>query len=64
MPVLSCSPGCLLPVVLGLALWSGGLVIACRGLLCAALRAAHRRGLLTEPAVIIGTGTFGAYSPS
>ena len=47
--------------VLGLALWSGGLVIACRGLLHAALRGAHRRGRLTEPAVIIGTGTFGAY---
>ena len=49
------------PVVLGLMLWSGGLVIAGRGLLHAALRAAHRRGRLAEPAVIIGTGTFGAY---
>jgi exopolysaccharide biosynthesis polyprenyl glycosylphosphotransferase len=52
-----------LPVhpVLRLALWSGGTVIACRGVLCAALRAAHRRGLLTEPAVVVGAGTFGAY---
>jgi exopolysaccharide biosynthesis polyprenyl glycosylphosphotransferase len=49
------------PAVLRLALWSGGLVIACRVVLCAALRAAHRRGLLTEPAVIVGAGTFGAY---
>ena len=47
--------------VLWLALWSGGLVLACRGVLCAALRAAHRRGLLTEPAVVVGAGTFGAY---
>jgi exopolysaccharide biosynthesis polyprenyl glycosylphosphotransferase len=52
-----------LPVhpVLRLALWSGGIVIACRVVLCTALRAAHRRGLLTEPAVIVGAGTFGAY---
>jgi exopolysaccharide biosynthesis polyprenyl glycosylphosphotransferase len=47
--------------VLGLALWSGGLVAASRALLNAALRAAHRRGLLTEPAVVVGAGTFGAY---
>ena len=47
--------------VLWLALCSGGLVFVCRGLLCTALRAAHRRGLLTEPAVVVGAGTFGAY---
>lgn len=47
--------------VVGLALWSGGLVVACRGLLYAALRAARRRGLLTEPTVVVGAGTFGAY---
>jgi exopolysaccharide biosynthesis polyprenyl glycosylphosphotransferase len=47
--------------VLRLALWSGGLVFACRGVLCTALRAAHRRGLFTEPAVVVGAGTFGAY---
>ncbi len=52
-----------LPVhpVLRLALWSGGLLIACRGALYAALRAAHRRGLLTDPAIVVGAGTFGAY---
>ena len=38
---------------LSLAVWSGGLVLCCRGLLYAALRAAHRRGLLTEPAVVV-----------
>ena len=47
--------------VLWLALWSGGLVFLYRGLLYTALRAAHRRGLLTESAVVIGVGTFGAY---
>jgi exopolysaccharide biosynthesis polyprenyl glycosylphosphotransferase len=44
-----------------LAMWSAGLVLACRGLTCAALRAAHRRGRLTESTVIVGAGTFGAY---
>ena len=44
-----------------LAIWSGGLVLACRGLMCAALRAAHRRGRLTESTVVVGAGTFGAY---
>jgi exopolysaccharide biosynthesis polyprenyl glycosylphosphotransferase len=47
--------------VLALALWSGGLVFTCRQLVCTALRAAHRRGRLTEPAVVVGAGTFGAY---
>ena len=47
--------------VLGLALWSSGFMFACRGLVCAALRAAHRRERLTEPVVVVGAGTFGAY---
>ena len=47
--------------VLWLALCSGGLVFICRGLLYTALRAAHRRGQLTESAVVVGAGTFGAY---
>jgi exopolysaccharide biosynthesis polyprenyl glycosylphosphotransferase len=47
--------------VLALALWSGGLVLVARLLLYATLRAAHRRGLLTESAVVVGAGTFGAY---
>ncbi len=45
----------------GLALWSAGLVVAFRVALSAALRAAHRGGLLTEPALVIGAGTFGAH---
>jgi lipopolysaccharide/colanic/teichoic acid biosynthesis glycosyltransferase len=44
-----------------LALWSAGLVIALRIVACSALRAARRRGLLTEPALVIGAGTFGAH---
>ena len=44
-----------------LALWSAGLVFAFRVAVSAALRAAHRRGLLTEPALVIGAGTFGAH---
>jgi exopolysaccharide biosynthesis polyprenyl glycosylphosphotransferase len=36
-------------------------VLAARVTLCASLRAAHRRGWLTERAVVVGAGTFGAY---
>jgi exopolysaccharide biosynthesis polyprenyl glycosylphosphotransferase len=43
------------------ALWSAGLITAARAAMCAALRAAHRRGLFTEPALVVGSGTFGAY---
>ncbi len=43
------------------ALWSAGLVLAFRIAVSAALRAAHRSGLLTEPALVIGAGTFGAH---
>lgn len=61
LPALLLLPWLPVPPVLRLVLWSGGIVIACRSLLYAALRAAHRRGLLTEPAVVVGAGTFGAY---
>jgi exopolysaccharide biosynthesis polyprenyl glycosylphosphotransferase len=44
-----------------LGLWSAGLVFVSRTVMCAALRAAHCRGLLTEAALVIGAGTFGAY---
>jgi exopolysaccharide biosynthesis polyprenyl glycosylphosphotransferase len=44
-----------------LALWSAGLVFVLRLAVSAALRAAHRHGLLTEPALVIGAGTFGAH---
>jgi exopolysaccharide biosynthesis polyprenyl glycosylphosphotransferase len=44
-----------------LALCSAALVFATRSAVCAALRAAHSRGLLTEPALVVGAGTFGAY---
>jgi len=44
-----------------LALWSAGFVFAFRIAVSAVLRAAHRGGLLTEPALVIGAGTFGAH---
>jgi len=44
-----------------LALCSAGLVLASRYAACAALRAAHSRDLLTEPALVVGAGTLGAY---
>jgi exopolysaccharide biosynthesis polyprenyl glycosylphosphotransferase len=44
-----------------LALWSAGLVFAFRIAVSAVLKAAHRGGLLTEPALVIGAGTFGAH---
>ena len=61
VPALALLPWLPAGQVLGLALWSGGFVLACRGLVCAALRAAHRRDRLTEPVVVVGAGTFGAY---
>jgi exopolysaccharide biosynthesis polyprenyl glycosylphosphotransferase len=43
------------------ALLSAGLVIAFRLVTCSCLRAAHRLGLLTEPTLVVGAGTFGAH---
>jgi exopolysaccharide biosynthesis polyprenyl glycosylphosphotransferase len=43
------------------ALWSAAGVMAFRIAVSAALRAAHRSDLLTEPALVIGAGTFGAH---
>jgi exopolysaccharide biosynthesis polyprenyl glycosylphosphotransferase len=44
-----------------LALVSAGLVVAGRLAVSAGLRAARRRGALAEPALIVGSGTFGAH---
>jgi exopolysaccharide biosynthesis polyprenyl glycosylphosphotransferase len=44
-----------------LALYSAGLVIAFRIAVCAVLRTARRSGMLGEPAIIVGAGTFGAH---
>jgi exopolysaccharide biosynthesis polyprenyl glycosylphosphotransferase len=50
------------PVTLAeLALGAAALILSARVGLCAALRAAHRRGWLTERAVVVGAGTFGGY---
>jgi exopolysaccharide biosynthesis polyprenyl glycosylphosphotransferase len=48
-------------VAVRLALWSAGLVIAFRVAVCAVLRTARRAGLLGEPALVVGAGTFGAH---
>jgi exopolysaccharide biosynthesis polyprenyl glycosylphosphotransferase len=45
----------------GLALTATVCVVAARLAACTALRAAHRRGRLTEAAVVVGSGTFGGY---
>jgi lipopolysaccharide/colanic/teichoic acid biosynthesis glycosyltransferase len=50
------------PVTLAeLVLATAALILAARLGLCAALRAAHRRGWLTERAVVVGAGTFGGF---
>jgi exopolysaccharide biosynthesis polyprenyl glycosylphosphotransferase len=61
LPVLvawqSDAPAVLARLVLGTAVC----VLSARLAVCAALRAPHRRGWLTERAVVVGAGTFGAY---
>ena len=47
--------------VIRLVLVSAGLVLAGRLAASAAVRAARRRGALAEPALILGSGTFGAH---
>ncbi len=61
LPVLLVLP--LLPAAsaVRLALTSAGLVVVGRLVTSAGLRAARRRGRLTETALIIGSGTFGAF---
>jgi len=43
------------------AAWSAGLIVAFRVAVCATLRAAHRRGLCAEAALVVGSGTLGAH---
>lgn len=61
VPMLALLPWLPAGVALRQALWSAGLVLALRIVVSAALRAAHRRGRLTEPALVVGAGTFGAH---
>ncbi|HBW19344.1 MAG: exopolysaccharide biosynthesis polyprenyl glycosylphosphotransferase [Streptosporangiaceae bacterium] len=44
-----------------LALWSAGLLLSCRAAGAAALRAARRRGLVAEAALVVGAGTLSAH---
>jgi exopolysaccharide biosynthesis polyprenyl glycosylphosphotransferase len=61
LPLLILLPWMPAPAAARLALWSAGLVFVLRLAVSAGLRAAHRHGLLTEPALVIGAGTFGAH---
>ena len=62
LPLLLLLPILPVPGVARLALLSAGLVIAFRMAACTLLRYAHRgRGRLTESALVLGAGTFGAY---
>jgi exopolysaccharide biosynthesis polyprenyl glycosylphosphotransferase len=64
LPLLAHAPGAAWPTaeaIAGQAAWSAVFVIGLRVAACAALRAAHRHGLLTEAALLVGAGTFGAY---
>lgn len=61
LPVLLLWPSGAPAVLAGVALRTAVCLLSARLAVCAALRAAHRRGLLTERAVVIGAGTFGAY---
>jgi exopolysaccharide biosynthesis polyprenyl glycosylphosphotransferase len=61
LPLLIVLPWLAAGVAVRLALWSAGLVIAFRVAVSAVLRAARRAGLLGEPALVVGAGTFGAY---
>ena len=61
LPVLLLLPWLPAGLAARLALWSAGLMIVFRVLACSALRAARRRGVLAEQALVIGAGTFGAH---
>ncbi len=58
-PVLILLPSVPGPAALRLVLWSAGLVLAARAVACTALRAARRRGHLTEAALLVGAGQTG-----
>ncbi len=58
-PVLVLLPWASASAALRLALWSAGLVLAARFAAAMALRAARRRGYLTEAAVLVGAGPVG-----
>jgi len=58
-PVLVLLPVTTAATALRLVLWSAGLVLAFRLAAAAALRAARRRGHLTEPVLLVGAGPVG-----
>jgi exopolysaccharide biosynthesis polyprenyl glycosylphosphotransferase len=61
LPVLAAWQADTPSVLARLVLASVVFMLSARLATCAGLRAAHRRGWLTERAVVVGAGTFGAY---
>jgi hypothetical protein len=61
LPALLVLPWTSATGALQLVAWSAGLLMVCRVSVSAALRAAHRRGLLTEPTLVVGAGDLGRH---
>jgi exopolysaccharide biosynthesis polyprenyl glycosylphosphotransferase len=61
LPALILFPFVAAGAAVRLAVISAGLVLVFRLLASAGLRLARRRGLLTEPALVVGSGTFGGH---
>jgi len=61
LPALLVWPADAPAVLAALTLRTALCLLFARLAMCAALRAAHRRGRLTERAIVVGAGTFGCY---
>lgn len=61
LPALLVLPWTSAADALRLVAWSAGLLMVGRVSLSAALRAAHRRGLLTDPTLVVGAGDLGRH---
>jgi exopolysaccharide biosynthesis polyprenyl glycosylphosphotransferase len=61
LPMLLLLPVLSVPQAARLVLLSAGLVVGLRLVTVAGLRTARRRGRLAEPALVVGSGTFGAH---
>jgi exopolysaccharide biosynthesis polyprenyl glycosylphosphotransferase len=61
LPLLLVLPWTSAADALRMAVWSGGLLLVFRVTVGAALRAAHRRGRLTEPTLVVGAGEIGQH---
>ncbi len=61
LPALLAAPWMPAADALRMAAWSTALLVASRVVLSTVLRAAHRRGLLTEPTLVVGAGEVGRH---